>query len=100
MRRVATAEQVLAHDPVDPASIHMPSPSWWPLLTTVGFPVIGYGMLYRAWPVAIIGGIGILAGFFGWSLEPSSAPHDDHHDDGDHDAPPASLGALTASSAH
>ena len=28
MRRVATAEQVLAADPVDPSTIHMPSPSF------------------------------------------------------------------------
>ena len=100
MRRVATAEQVLAHDPVDPASIHMPSPSWWPLITAAAFPVTSYGVLYHAWPVAIIGGIGILAGFFGWSLEPSSAPHDDHHDDDHGDAPTSSYGELVAGTAH
>ena len=105
MRRVATAEQVLAHDPVDPATIHMPSPSWWPLIAAIGFPVTAYGVLYHAWPVAVIGGIGILAGFFGWSLEPSSAPHDDHHDDlhddDDHgDGPNSSFGELVVGTAH
>ncbi len=101
MRRVATAEQVLAHDPVDPASIHMPSPSWWPLITAVCFPVTAYGALYHAWPLSVIGGIGIIAGFFGWSLEPSAAPHDDHHDDHGHgDAPNSSFGELVAGTAH
>ena len=105
MRRVATAEQVLAHDPVDPASIHMPSPSWWPLIASIGFPVTAYGVLYHAWPVAVLGGIGILAGFFGWSLEPSAAAHDDHDDDphGDDphgDGPNSSFGELVAGTAH
>jgi cytochrome c oxidase subunit I len=101
MRRVATAEQVLAHDPVDPAQIHMPSPSWWPLITTVGFPILAYGMLYRAWPVAAVGAVWILAGFFGWSLEPSAAPHDDHHDDAGHgDVAHTSFGELAAGVAH
>ncbi len=101
MRRVATAEQVLTHDPVDPASIHMPSPSWWPLIAAAFFPVTGYGVLYHAWPVAILGGVGIIAGFFGWSLEPSAAPHDDHHDDLGHDDDPnSSFGELVAGTAH
>ena len=100
-RRVATAEQVLAHDPVDPASIHMPSPSWWPLIAATGFPVTAYGVLYHAWPLAVLGGVGILAGFFGWSLEPSAAPHDDHHDDQGHsDDPNSSFGELVAGTAH
>ncbi len=101
IRRVATAEQVLTHDPVDPASIHMPSPSWWPLIAAFWFPVTAYGVLYHAWPVAVLGGVGILAGFFGWSLEPSAAPHDDHHDDHGHgDDPNSSFGELVAGTAH
>jgi cytochrome c oxidase subunit I len=85
MVRVATAEQVLAADPVDPSTIHMPSPSFWPLVAGFGLPVLGYGMVFHAWPVAIIGAFTILGGLFGWTLEPSAAPHDDHHDShGDH----------------
>ena len=101
MRRVATAEQVLAHDPVDPASIHMPSPSFWPLAATLGLPIMAYGMIYRAWPLVIVGVVVMLGGFYGWTLEPSAAPHedhDDHHDDHDADALPAvvTAGELTA----
>jgi cytochrome c oxidase subunit 1 len=81
MRRVATAEEVLAGPPVDPSTIHMPSPSWAPLVLSLAIFVMGYGFLYNAWPVAIIGGLGLLAGIFSWVLEPSAAPHDDHHDD-------------------
>jgi cytochrome c oxidase subunit I len=101
MVRVATAEQVLAGEYVDPASIHMPSPSFWPLVACLGLPIIGYGMIFRAWPLAGLGAFVLISGLFAWSLEPSSAPHEDHHDDdhhADHDALPAgaTMGALNA----
>jgi cytochrome c oxidase subunit I len=91
MRRVATAEQVLTADPVDPKSIHMPSPSYWPLILGFGIMILSYGMVFRAWPVAIIGALVILGGAFGWGVEPSAAPHEDHddHDDDDHNGPSA-----------
>ena len=105
MRRVATAEQVLAADPVDPATIHMPSPSWWPLVVGTTLPIMAYGMIYRAWPVTVLGALTLVGGIFGWSLEPSAAPHDDDHGDTDHgssglDSPnaPSFAGALPAGS--
>jgi cytochrome c oxidase subunit I len=49
--------------------IHMPDPSYFPLLAALGLPVIGYGLIYF-WPVAIVGGLITLSGLFGWSLEP------------------------------
>jgi cytochrome c oxidase subunit 1 len=49
--------------------IHMPDPSFFPLLASLGIPVIGYGLIFW-WPLAIVGGLITLAGLFGWSLEP------------------------------
>jgi cytochrome c oxidase subunit I len=49
--------------------IHMPDPSFFPLLASAGFPVIGYGLIFW-WPAAILGGLITLGGLFGWSLEP------------------------------
>jgi cytochrome c oxidase subunit 1 len=49
--------------------IHMPDPSFFPLLASLGIPVIGYGLIYW-WPLAIVGGLIVLGGLFGWSLEP------------------------------
>ena len=49
---------------------HMPDPSYFPLIAAAGMPLIGYGVVYKAWPVAILGVLTILAGLFGWSLEP------------------------------
>ena len=83
MKRVATAEEVLAHPAVDPASIHMPSPSYWPLLLAGALTTMAYGFLYKAYPVAGVGVVVLLSSMFGWSLEPSAAPHDDHDDDDD-----------------
>ena len=83
MRRVATAEQVLAGEYVDPKTIHMPSPSYWPLVVGFGLIIIAYGMVFHAWPVAILGALVLLGGVFGWGIEPSAAPHDDHDDPDD-----------------
>ncbi|GAC1409428.1 MAG: cytochrome c oxidase subunit I [Actinomycetota bacterium] len=51
--------------------IHMPSPSYFPIITAIGLPLIGYGVIYK--PYAAIPGLLItLLGLFGWALEPSS----------------------------
>jgi cytochrome c oxidase subunit 1 len=54
--------------------IHMPSPSYWPAFTSIGLAVICYGMIYRVWVVAILGGLWVLGGLYAWSLEPATAP--------------------------
>jgi cytochrome c oxidase subunit 1 len=73
MREVATAEQVLAEleRNADP-HIHMPSPSYWPLVLAVGLPVIALGVIYSTM-VAIVGGFIVLYAIYGWALEPATA---------------------------
>ncbi len=58
-----------AHDHSD---IHMPSPSYYPALASLGIVITGYGLVYLSWGWAAIaiGGMVTLWGFFGWSLEP------------------------------
>ena len=56
--------------------IHMPSPSYWPLVTSLGMPVIAYGMMYKTWVVAILGGVWTFAGIYAWALEPATAPEE------------------------
>jgi cytochrome c oxidase subunit I len=63
-------------------SIHLPSPSFYPLIVSVGLPIIAYGMIYKTYLVAIVGGIVMLMGFYGWALEPSAEPAA-HHGEGD-----------------
>jgi cytochrome c oxidase subunit 1 len=77
MREVATAEQVLAElERNADKHIHMPSPSYWPLVLAVGLPVIALGLIYTI-PVAIVGGVIVLYAIYGWALEPSVAPESD-----------------------
>jgi cytochrome c oxidase subunit I len=52
-------------------AIHMPSPSYFPVIAAAGFPVLGYGLLFGV-PAVAVGLIITLAGFFGWALEPSA----------------------------
>jgi cytochrome c oxidase subunit 1 len=51
-------------------AIHLPSPSFWPLVAAVGLPIMGYGVLYSWWLVGA-GALVVLIGFYGWALEPS-----------------------------
>ncbi|MGH9189602.1 MAG: cytochrome c oxidase subunit I [Acidimicrobiales bacterium] len=56
--------------------IHLPSPSYWPIFTAFGLPVICYGMIYKNWVLAALGGIWTLAGIYAWGLEPQTAPEE------------------------
>ena len=58
----------------DPHSIHMPSPSYWPLIFAAALPILGYGFVFKNyWLLAA----GVVVGFFGlsgWAIEPSTDP--------------------------
>ena len=78
MREVATAEQILAElERNADTHIHMPSPSYWPLVLAAGLPIVSLGILYSI-PVAIAGGLVILYAVYGWALEPSVAADSDY----------------------
>jgi cytochrome c oxidase subunit 1 len=68
--------------------VHLPSPSYFPMVASLGLPIIAYGMIYRSYVVAVIGGLFLIGALYAWGLEPSSAPHEEHHDD-HHDEPAA-----------
>ena len=51
--------------------IHMPSPSFWPLIAALGFPIIATGLIYDPAIVAV-GGAVLMVGIYGWALEPAS----------------------------
>jgi len=58
--------------------IHMPSPSYMPLLTAIGIPIMCYGLVWlhgnslTARALMVIGIVWILAGVFGWASEPAT----------------------------
>jgi cytochrome c oxidase subunit I len=51
--------------------IHMPSPSYYPLVAALGFPVMGYGLIYF-YPAVAVGIVILLLGIYGWALEPAA----------------------------
>ena len=65
--------------------VHLPAPSFWPLVVAVGLPLIGYGLIFNLW-LCVLGGALTGLGMYSWALEPVDDPdadhgHDDHHDD-------------------
>ena len=75
------AVEVAEHDhpaEIDPHSIHLPSPSYWPLIFALGLPVLGYGFVFKNWWLLAVG---VTIGFFGitgWAIEPSTEPDPAH----------------------
>ena len=53
--------------------IHMPSPSYFPILAAVGLPILAYGLVYST-ILIIDGALLLLAGLYGWAMEPSAEP--------------------------
>jgi cytochrome c oxidase subunit 1 len=53
--------------------IHMPSPSYLPLVVSIGLAVAAYGLIYHF--AASVVGVGIvLVGVYGWAMEPATEP--------------------------
>jgi len=51
--------------------IHMPSPSYYPIIAALGLPILCYGLLYSS-ILVIDGALTLLVGLFGWATEPSA----------------------------
>ena len=48
LRQVATAEEILAEQEAHADHhIHLPSPSYWPIVARVALPIIAYGVIYN-----------------------------------------------------
>ncbi|MDY7104585.1 MAG: cytochrome c oxidase subunit I [Actinomycetota bacterium] len=83
--RVKPTEEVVQKG--DATGVHLPSPSYWPIVLAAGLPIIGYGLIFNLW-LCVPGALITLLGIYGWGFEPADDPdgghdHDDHHDDGD-----------------
>jgi cytochrome c oxidase subunit 1 len=112
--RIATGAE--AAQKGDAENVHLPSPSYWPLVVAAGLPLIGYGLIFNL-AFAAVGGVIVVLAAFAWGYEPADDPeahhahagHDGHGDgdgpgdgdgagngDGDgHDSEPVSVGAGT-----
>ena len=75
--QVATGEEVIAEEAAhaDP-HIHLPAPSYWPIVLAISLPVMGYGVIYNTLLIFVGGAIAVLA-MFGLALEhPDADPSD------------------------
>jgi len=71
----------------DTGHIHMPDPSLWPAIHSLGVLPLGYGLVYANWLLIGLGAVWMVVGMFGWIIEPLA--------EGDDDEP-----ALVAGAAH
>jgi len=55
--------------------IHMPQPSYWPLVVSMGLLIGGYGLIYNV-AVAVVGGAIALIAVYAWSFEPVNEPEE------------------------
>jgi len=55
----------------DAHGIHLPGPSYYPFVASLGLPLVGYGLIFNWWLVAA-GLVVTLAALYGWILEPSA----------------------------
>ena len=78
--QIATAEEVCQKG--DAEDVHLPSPSYYPILLAAGLPLIGYGVLFNL-VFAVVGAVIVILAVFGWVMEPADDPdaahgHDEH----------------------
>ena len=81
--RIATSEEVAQKG--DATDVHLPSPSYWPIVAALALPLVGYALIFNLL-IAIPAGILLLAGVYGWAMEPPDDPDAHHggHDDAAH----------------
>ena len=78
MVRIADTEDVVQTG--EATDTHLPAPSYWPVVLALGLPLIGYGVIFSLW-WALIGVLLVIAGIYGWALEPADdedALHEPH----------------------
>jgi len=78
----------IEYEQLNPAEpIHLPNPSYFPVLVALGLPIMFYGIIYHEtlWGKALIavGAIITLGSLIGWGMEPLEEPHHVEHEDHD-----------------
>jgi cytochrome c oxidase subunit I len=98
LRRRAEKPTPFAVEGFDASGIHLPSPSYWPIILAAGLPLIGWGLIFSYW-LAGVGGAVVLVSIFGWAFEPSVDPdagHEEGHADQVHPDPEPEVAAVGA----
>jgi cytochrome c oxidase subunit 1 len=53
--------------------IHMPSPSYFPLIAALGFPIMATGFIYD-YALVAVGAVVLFFGIYAWAMEPPTEP--------------------------
>ncbi len=93
--RIAKTEDVVQDG--DGTGVHLPSPSYWPLVTAIGLPIVGYGLIFTWW-LCLVGAIVVIAGLYGWATEPPDDPDAAHGHGESHESPAGQPELLEAGS--
>jgi cytochrome c oxidase subunit 1 len=86
LTRIAKTDDVVQAG--DSVGVHLPSPSYWPIVLAAGFIPLGYGIIYHLFALGALGAAIIVVAMYGWAFEPPDDPnaghghgHDDEHDE-------------------
>jgi cytochrome c oxidase subunit 1 len=52
--------------------IHMPSPSYFPMVFAFGLPILAYGFVFKNWWILAVGVVIMLFGMYAWAIEPAT----------------------------
>jgi cytochrome c oxidase subunit 1 len=63
----------------DEQKIHLPSPSFWPIVLALGLTLIAIGVVTSI-AASILGVVVILASIAGWTMENRAAEQGAHHE--------------------
>ncbi|MGI8796197.1 MAG: cytochrome c oxidase subunit I [Acidimicrobiia bacterium] len=58
----------------DGHGIHMPSPSYFPMILALGLPILGYGAVFKNFWFVPLGAVVLLFGMYAWAIEPPTEP--------------------------
>ena len=76
VRRATLEELLLEEEAQADPHIHLPAPSYWPIVLAFALPVMAYGVIYTTWLI-VLGAAIAIAAMFGWALEPADAEESD-----------------------
>lgn len=77
VRRMSGEEVIQFEEEHADPDIHLPAPSYWPIILAFSMPVMAYGVIYNT--LLIIAGAAIATmAMFGWALEPADAEQSDY----------------------
>ena len=73
----ATLEELVAEEErLGDKHVHLPAPSYWPIVLALALPIMAYGVIYTTWLI-VLGAAIAIASMFGWALEPADAEDSD-----------------------